>query len=219
MSGELKDFENELRTFRPATIDGIFMERLEQCADGTWDFISPLELGLEHQVRAQAPLPLDPDMTGRLLAEVMDLPFPKSPPKIVRFPVAMAEEPAMPASGRGSRWLAAAAAVAMVGAAAGWFVPQVSRSVTPLASEKRFTPEHAVTPAAPAIPSGLTPAGLNRGLSAATDEGVILQGSNRPHRVLKFVYRDQVTLKDAQGRTYQVEKPCVEYLIVPAKTD
>ncbi|MFZ9936596.1 MAG: hypothetical protein ACO3JG_05995 [Luteolibacter sp.] len=225
MPDDLTDFENELRAFRPATLAGDFVERLEQCADGTWDFISPLEIGLEHEVRAEARLPLDPVMTERLLAEVMDLPFPKSAPKILPFPAAMAAmaaepaEPARPRSGRGGRWLAAAAAVALMGAVAGWLVPLGSRSGDPLATETRFTSEDVVSPVSPMMSSGLTPAGLNRGLSQATDEGVILQGSNRPHRVLKFVYRDQVTLKDAQGRTYQVEKPCVEYLIVPAKTD
>lgn len=219
MPDDLTDFENELRAFRPATLAGDFVERLEQCADGTWDFISPLEIGLEHEVRAQARLPFDPVMTERLLAQVMDLPFPKSAPKILPFPAATAAEPARPRSGRGGRWLAAAAAVALMGAVAGWLLPQGSRSGDSLASEKRSRPDDAVSQVAPAVASGLTPAGLNRGLSQATDEGVILQGSNRPHRVLKFVYRDQVTLKDAQGRTYQVEKPCVEYLIVPAKTD
>ena len=30
---------------------------------------------------------------------------------------------------------------------------------------------------------------------------------------------DLVTLKDAAGRTYQVEQPRVEYILVPAQTD
>jgi hypothetical protein len=98
-------------------------------------------------------------------------------------------------------------------------LPQGSRNDAPLAGENRSTPENAISPPANPGPSVLTPAGLNRGLSEATDEGVILHGNNRPHRVLKFVYREQVTLKDPQGRTYQVERPRVEYLIVPAKTD
>jgi hypothetical protein len=33
------------------------------------------------------------------------------------------------------------------------------------------------------------------------------------------VYKDLVTLKDASGRTVQVEQPRVEYMLVPAKTD
>jgi hypothetical protein len=63
------------------------------------------------------------------------------------------------------------------------------------------------------------PAGLNRGLREARDEGVVLNNKRLPHRILKFVYNEQVTYKDAEGRTYQVEQPRVEYLIVPAKTD
>jgi hypothetical protein len=37
--------------------------------------------------------------------------------------------------------------------------------------------------------------------------------------VLKFTYQDCATLRDDKGRTYQVEQPRVEYLLVPAKTD
>ncbi|HSP43200.1 MAG TPA: hypothetical protein VLO11_10045 [Luteolibacter sp.] len=216
MSDDLAALENELRALRPAALDDAFVERLEQCADGSWDFTSPLELGMEHQLRAEAPLALDPNMTERLLAEVMDLPFPESPPKILPFPAKVAAQPANEVTRRGGRWLAAAAAVALMGALAGWFVPQGSRIDAPLAGENSSA---APAPAATPLPSPLTPAGLNRGLSEATDEGVILHGNNRPHRVLKFVYREQVTLKDEQGRTYQVEQPRVEYLIVPAKTD
>jgi hypothetical protein len=65
----------------------------------------------------------------------------------------------------------------------------------------------------------LVPAGFDRGLSEASDEGVVWQSANRPHRVLKVVYQERVTLKDSAGRTYQVEQPRVEYILVPAKTD
>ena len=219
MPDDLTDFENELRVCHPAALDDAFLDRLEQCADGIWDFSGPLELTSEHELRARAPMALDPGMTQRLLAQVVDLPFPASPPKILPFPAPLAAEPSKPASRRGGNWLAAAAAVALLGAAAAWFVPQGSRSGVSHTAENRLTPEKGVSSNAPSLPPGLTPAGLNRGLSEATDEGVLLHGSNRPHRVLKFVYREQVTLKDAQGRTYQVEQPRVEYLIVPAKTD
>jgi hypothetical protein len=65
----------------------------------------------------------------------------------------------------------------------------------------------------------LIPASFKRGLSETRDEGVIWQTNEQPHRVLKVVYVDRATLKDAQGRTYQVEQPRVEYLLVPAQTD
>jgi hypothetical protein len=76
----------------------------------------------------------------------------------------------------------------------------------------------ATAAAAPA--SGeLIPAGFNSGLSEAVDQGVIWQPDQQPHRVLKVVYKDCVTLKDANGGTYQVERPRVEYILVPADTN
>ena len=65
----------------------------------------------------------------------------------------------------------------------------------------------------------LIPAGFNRGLSETSDEGVIWQSNNQPHRVLKVVYKDRMTLKNTSGLTYQVEQPRIEYILVPAKTD
>ena len=65
----------------------------------------------------------------------------------------------------------------------------------------------------------LIPAGFNRNLAEARDEGVIWQSNNQPHRVLKVVYMERVTLKDASGRTYQVDKPRIEYILVPADND
>jgi hypothetical protein len=37
--------------------------------------------------------------------------------------------------------------------------------------------------------------------------------------VVRVVYKDHVTLRDASGRTMEVEQPRVEYMLVPDKTD
>jgi hypothetical protein len=63
------------------------------------------------------------------------------------------------------------------------------------------------------------PAGFNRGLSEASDEGVIFQSEDKAHRVLKMVYHDRVTLKDESGRMYEIEQPRTEYILVPSKID
>jgi hypothetical protein len=34
-----------------------------------------------------------------------------------------------------------------------------------------------------------------------------------------MIYKEQVTLKDANGRVYQMEQPRVEYILVPTKND
>jgi hypothetical protein len=65
----------------------------------------------------------------------------------------------------------------------------------------------------------LVPASFNRGLSEVHDEGVVWKSNNQPHTVVRVVYKDLITLKDANGRTFQVERPRIEYMLVPAKTD
>lgn len=211
MSSDGSSLENDLRQLNATALDEALLERLEACAAGTWTQLDPLEKEFEQRLRAISPSALDTGLLARLETTLDAVPFPSEAPRIVPFPV---RQSAPPRSSRNA-WWAAAAAVALFGGLAGWLVPQRSaeQAVADASQEKPPVIERA-TPA-----SQLVPAGYNCGLSEASDEGVIWHDDRRPHRVLKFVYRDRVTLKDASGRTYQVEKPRVEYLLVPAKTD
>jgi hypothetical protein len=105
--------------------------------------------------------------------------------------------------------------VAISGAVTALLLPTTHHNTTKLAATP---PKSAVTRPAPS-PAELIPADFKRGLSETRDEGVIWQANDQPHRVLKVVYLELVTLKDAAGRTYQVEQPRVEYILVPAKTN
>jgi hypothetical protein len=222
MSQDLTSLENDLRKLRPALLDQAMIERLEGCAAGNWDRTRPLELQGEHRLRNNTPAPLDEMMIARILSQASSVPFPKPEPKILPFPAsATAQATSRPAC-QPSRWLASAAAVAVMGALAAMMVPQpVGNGSNLAANNAPRTSESRPAAQASARPSSLplVPAGLNRGLREARDEGVVLNNKRLPHRILKFVYNEQVTYKDAEGRTYQVEQPRVEYLIVPAKTD
>jgi hypothetical protein len=222
MSQDLTSLENDLRKLRPALLDQAMIERLEGCAAGNWDRTRPLELQVEHTLRNNAPAPLDEMMIARILSEVTSVPFPQQEPKILPFPASATAPAASRPARQSSRWLASAAAVAIMGALAAMMVPQptgngsnLATRDTPRSSESRPTAQASARPSS--FP--LVPAGLNRSLREASDEGVVLNNQHLPHRILKFVYNEQVTYKDNQGRTYQVEQPRVEYFIVPAKTD
>ena len=207
MPDDLSSIENDLLQHRAAGLDESLLARLEACAEGSWTNLDPLEIHMERRLSAIAPAPLPDALMERLQATLSAVPYPTAAPKIVSFPGRA------PAARRPQRqWWGAAAAVALFGALAGWLVPhdQTGKSVTKL-------PQPA--PGYPSSKSALVPAAFNRGLSQASDEGIFLHSNNQPHRVLKVVYRDRVTLKDAEGRTYQVEQPRVEYILVPAKTN
>ena len=211
MASDLSSIENDLRQLRAAALDESLLARLEACVDGSMTRLDPTELEFEQRLRGMTPARLSPEFMATLQASVAAVPFPVVEPKIVHFPVG---ESAPSGHVRHQRqWWGAAAAVALFGALAGWLIPG-ENPPQPVAGSRTATPE--IRPAAPAP---LVPASFNRGLSEATDEGVIWHSSQQPHRVLKVVYQERATLKDAAGRTYQVEQPRVEYILVPTKTD
>lgn len=214
MSSDPSSVENDLRQLRAAALDESLLARLEACADGTWTRLDPVELEFEQRLRAIAPARLPDSLMASLESAVAGVPFPTELPKIVRFPVRGTKSSRQPRV-----WWSAAAAVALFGGLAGWLVPSGQAGKT-LAGANSGTPVAKSAPLIRPTSAGqLIPAGFNRGLKEASDEGVIWQSSQQPHRVLKVVYRDRVTLKDAAGHTYQVEQPRVEYILVPAKTD
>lgn len=222
MSQDLTSLENDLRKLRPSLLDQAMIERLEGCAAGNWDRTRPLELLGEHRLRSNAPAPLDEVMISRILSQASNVPFPKQEPKILPFPTSATAAATSRRARQPSRWLASAAAVAIMGALAAMLAPQPTGTGSKLAANNaQRTSESRPAAQSPARPPSLplVPAGLNRGLREASDEGVVLNNKRLPHRILKFVYNEQVTYKDAEGRTYQVEQPRVEYLIIPAKTD
>jgi hypothetical protein len=168
-------------------------------------------LEFEQRLRGMAPARLSPDLMASLQATVAAVPFAAAGPSIVHFP----DRDSVPSRQvrRNRQWWGAAAAVGLFGALAGWLIPTGNPSKT-MADSRPSAPA-----IRPATTNQLVPASFNRGLSEASDEGVVWQSNQQPHRVLKVVYQERVTLKDAAGRTYQIDQPRVEYILVPAKTD
>lgn len=208
MSSDQSSIENDLRQHRAAALDEKLLARLEACADGNWTCLDPAELEFEQRLRGIAPAGMPHSLMDSLENALAAVSFVKEAPKIVRFP-----DREVKASRQSSAWWGAAAAVALFGGLAGWLVPHGSQ-------QKSITGSSTSTPSLRSTPANqLIPAGFNRGLKEASDEGVIWQSARQPHRVLKVVYQDRVTLKDVHGRTYQMEQPRVEYILVPAKTD
>lgn len=210
MTPDHPSLEAELRELRATALDEAFLTRLEASAEGTWVELSNQERSFENFLRATSPAKLEPAFLANLEAILRDVPF-ITDEKIVHFPKAAATPPA-----RHSRpmW-GAAAAVALIGAATALMMPAgkspdpTPRRVASVASAPIKTPAH----------GNFVPADFNRGLSEVHDEGVVWKSNSQPHSVVRVVYRDLVTFKDANGRTVQVEQPRVEYMLVPAKTD
>lgn len=208
MSFDPTPTEADLRRVRPAALEVDLLDRLDACADASWAKLSPAEVRQEQQLRAITPAQLSPALMASLEAILREVPFSQAE-TIIGFPVKKSTTQPSRRS-----WWGAAAAVALTGAITALLVP-----VNPSPREVAGTsPGNSIIPVSPS-PSELIPASFNRGLSEASDEGVIWQSNQPPHRVLKMIYKEQVTLKDANGKIYQMEQPRVEYILVPTKND
>lgn len=212
MTNDKQSLEAELRSLQATGLDEDFLSRLEAAAEGSLDQLTPGEIRFEEFLRTTSPAKLSPGFMASLEDLVKDVPFPMNE-KIVLFPKggsAPAKRSVYP------RW-SAAAAVALIGAATALLIPvgNGSRSGNlPVARNAVLAP---VTTAA--NPANFVPASFNRGVSEVHDEGVVWKDNNQPHSVVRVVYKELVTLKDANGRTFQVEQPKVKYVLVPARAD
>lgn len=203
MNLEIEQIEELLRGMRPRSVseDTKFRIHAAVCEART---NNPLHKALA----SSRPSPLSAELTKRLEESLGRIPHPEAR-KLVHFPSHPAK-PGLPAW----RKLAAVAAVALLGSTSALLVPD-RRIESPTAQST--SPDRSFMTAAYA--QSLVPAGYRRGLSEAKDEGIVWQPQYGPHRRLKLVYRELVTLRDDSGRVYQVERPRVEYVLVPAKVD
>lgn len=204
MTPESQSFEAELREIQASALDEELLARLEAAAEGTLTELSASELRFEQLLRRTLPAKLDPEYLGSLEAIVRDVPF-KVDEKVVLFPNARRN-----VIHKRPLW-SAAAAVAIIGALSAMMIPAGKPAAHLVARSG--------APAATASNPNFVPASFNRGLSEVHDEGVVWKSNNQPHSLVRVVYKDHITLKDTQGRIVEVEKPSVEYILVPAKTD
>jgi hypothetical protein len=207
MTSDITSLESQLGRLRPSAPSAALLDRLEACAAGVWQQSTRIEQAAAESLAAHAPAPLPAALAESLLATLSKAEFPQES-KIVPFPAKDASDRrAKPA------WLSAVALVALCGVLTALLVP-VSEKPTTVAAAPT-----APATSAKANKSELLPAGFRRGLSEASDEGVVWQSPNSAHRVLRVVYKDTVTMRDNNGRIYQIEEPRVEYILVPAKID
>jgi len=198
MNREDAILEDAMRVLAPARVDARLLGRLHAALDEASMPVDEADMAFEAWLSAARPA----SVPAALIARLED--------------VAALEMVEMPVSDRiiPFRRYAAAAAVALIGAVAAFLVPVGGVGDGPVADAE---------PAAPIVApmSGVRefiPAGYARGLSDARDEGVVWK-DNAPHRVLRIVYTDTITLRNESGEIVEVERPRVEYIVLPKKLD
>lgn len=209
MNHDPSTVEEELRKLQAAPLDEALLARLEESADGRWTQLTHEEIRFESLLRQQSPAKLPADFLASLESITTGVHFPVNE-KVILFP----NGSTVVKKRRDRPMWAAAAAVAFIGALSAWLVPTTGTPKPQSQASNRITP-----PAVAAEAESFVPTRFNRGLSEVHDEGVVWKSNNEPHRVVRVVYTEHVTLKDASGRTVEVEQPRVKYMLVPDKTD
>lgn len=205
MDPEFQDIENSLKAMRPAAPDVACMERLLLAAEGRLQDVEGSLAGLERRLGSLKPLALPPTVADAMLATVAKVPFPVDE-KVLLFPGA-----ARRANAQSSRrpWYAAAAAVAVAGAFSAFMLDGGGAS----------RPAKVVKDSRPLPAAGYVPASVGTGLGDASDEGVVWTRDGNPVRMVRVIYKDRVSYRDAAGKVIEIERPRVEYLMVPETID
>jgi len=221
MSDDLQALEATLGGLRPAVLDRMLLARLEDSTNGYLTSLTPAEAQFDSALRQIRPASLSPAFLATLEATLTHraATAATAASTLVAFPQPVPTPAAH--SRHGHRpMLAAAAAVALLGAAAALFLPGKGSPRIASAPTSHPTPAQPFS-TAPASPNNqnFVPAAFNTGLSQVSDEGVLWQSKNQPQRVVKVVYWDRVTLVNPEGKKIECEVPRVEYILVPEKVD
>jgi hypothetical protein len=204
MDEDFQELEATLKGMRPAAPDAACMDRLLAAVERR---MPVADVTMERELGKLSPSALDGGVQERLLETVSRVPFPVNE-KVVLFPVK--SKPVEKAPAR-RPWLAAAAAVAMLGAFSALMMgPQKEVAGNP-------------QPKAPIAPGSslkeLVPASVGSTVSEAQDEGLIWTRDGKPMRRVKVIYMDKVKYAGEDGKIVEMERPRVEWILVPEKID
>lgn len=204
---DISDIEAQLAGLRPVRMDADLTRRLEGLVDGGVE-LGTDELALEHALRGLQPLQLSPQQFAAFAALIDETPaatVPNVVANVVEFPAAKRRQRPL--------W-ASAAAVAVLGAFTAMMLPNGKSGNVAGAAQSPIKS----SPSLNTSSSNIVPAGFNRGVQSAQDQGVIWNGG-RGSRVVRVEYLDKAVIKQKDGKQIEVQQPRVEYLVVPENVD
>lgn len=210
MKKDSQELEKQLNGQQAAELDEALLDRLEAAAEGTLTELSAEELSFEAELRAIQPRGLNPQLLETLENKVKDIP---APTQVHVLPFSRREQRPQIPQRKQPVWAAAAASVALLGVISAWWLDPMTGDTQPITGNSpKPSTEFASSPSM--VPAAI-PAEFSRALSDTQDQGIIWGDNQEPHRVLKVTYTDRVSMKRKDGSTYEVEKPRVEYYLVP----
>ncbi len=211
---DLKEIESLLAGLNPRPVpESLVGETLAQMEEGS--------LGtLEGHLQGIAPATLSEDVLGRM-ASAMDRWHEHVPEeeKVVSFDKGKARHPKRKSGGM----LAAAAAVAMLGAISALVLPQYSGhqdqgTVQSFTTSPPIVSSENVQPAS-AQSLRVIPGSLSQKIVNARHEGIVMSRDQRPLRCIRVEYMEKVKVRDENGNIKEVERPRVDRMLIPLETN
>ncbi len=237
---ELLELEAQLASLVPTALpaevtDAVSTQIDQSLIDAAMEVHDAELKDLEAHLELLAPAGISSDVLSRM-SEAMDRWHEHVPveEKVVSFD---SSEPVLETSNNGDTTrksglniYAAAAAVALLGAAAALVFPGWSQSTnTQLVSAEEPPRELIATTPVPAIGdvdvvadnqySWPVPDSLSHKVLNAQDAGVVMSRDNIPHRNIRIDYIDRVKVLDQNGRVIELNRPGVRYILLPVKTN
>lgn len=222
LSPELLALEQQLTALVPSAMSPELSDRMEQSMAGVFEHavngccdFDDLEIHLEQM----APATMPDDILGRMV-RAMDRWHENVPieEKVVPFGEAESARKA-----RGGGMLAAAAAVAMLGAVTALVIPRFfdgNQPVVPNTTAAIPVNEANLLTVGSIEPrdAWLVPDSLSHNVTNTVDHGVVMSRDNTPHRCIRVEYVDRLKVQDDEGREIEIERPGVDYVLLPVET-
>jgi len=229
LSPELLELEKQLGRLVPSSMSQDLLGRMEQSMHGTAkesrldsDDLDDLEIHLGQM----APATMPEDILGRMV-RAMDSWHEHVPveEKVVPFGESGGErEEATPSRKRyGSGMLAAAAAVAMLGAVTALVMPRLMNESdvggVVATVEDTIVPDRQITAFSEPRDAWIVPDSLSHKVTNTSDRGVVVSRDNTPHRCIRVEYVDRIKVQDEEGREIEIERPGVDIMLLPVETN
>jgi len=207
MDEDFHELEAALKGMRPVAPDAACMDRLLAAVERR---TPAADLGIERELSKLIPSALGSGVQERFLETVSRVPFPVDE-KVVLFPGKT--KPVQTAPAR-RPWIAAVAAVAVLGGFSALMMGPQKEGTGSIVRK-----ETSISPVAPGADNGTVKASVGSKVQETQDQGVIWGPDGKPVRQVKVIYVDKMKVVGEDGKIVEVERPRVEWLLVPEKID
>jgi len=195
MDPELTQLEKELAELQPAGLSDSFIEKIEQA--------------------------IADDIEQQKEAKVVLFPHQGSD---ANFETKQAEEKKASSSWPWLKEWRAAAAVAFLGAATALVMTSPDSAVESSESVFNERPQQEASfPVASFFPADISneymPVSTDQNFLNVADDGIVECPNKKAHRCIRVEYQQKTSYENSKGYTVEVEKPFVDYYVVPVSTD